>query len=69
MAAQDAERRRLERNIHDGAQQNLVALTVRLRLAMNQMKTNPARAVESVRGLEAETDEALRTLRDLARGI
>ena len=69
VAAQDAERRRLERNIHDGAQQNLVALTVRLRLAMNQMKTNPARAVESVRGLEAETDEALRTLRDLARGI
>lgn len=69
VAAQDAERRRLERNIHDGAQQNLVALTVRLRLAMNLMKTNPARAAESVSGLEAETQQALRTLHDLARGI
>jgi len=69
VAAQDAERRRLERNIHDGAQQNLVALAVRLRLAATQAKKNPARAAESVRTLRTETDEALQTLRDLARGI
>lgn len=68
-AAQDAERRRLERNIHDGAQQNLVALTVKLRLATNQAKSNPARAAQSVEALQAETNDALQTLRDLARGI
>lgn len=69
VAAQDAERRRLERNIHDGAQQNLVALTVKLRLALNQAKTSPARAADAVRGLETEAAQALQTLRDLARGI
>ena len=69
VAAQDAERRRLERNIHDGAQQNLVALTVKLRLARNFASRNPQRAKEIVQELEAETGYALDTLRDLARGI
>ncbi len=69
VAAQDAERRRLERNIHDGAQQNLVALSVKLRLASTFAKRNPDRARELVRELEAETEQALETLRDLARGI
>jgi signal transduction histidine kinase len=69
VATQDAERRRLERNIHDGAQQHLVALTVKLRLAATQAAKDPQRALRSVQALEAETDEALRTLRDLARGI
>jgi signal transduction histidine kinase len=69
VAAQDAERRRLERNIHDGAQQNLVALTVKLRLATTLAKRDPERARVSVKALEAESDQALETLRALARGI
>jgi signal transduction histidine kinase len=69
VAAQDAERRRLERNIHDGAQQNLVALTVKLRLATNLAKRDPERARVSVKELEAESDQALETLRALASGI
>jgi signal transduction histidine kinase len=69
VATQDAERRRLERNIHDGAQQHLVALTVKLRLAASQAKKDPVRARQTVQALEAETDEALQTLRDLACGI
>jgi len=69
VATQDAERRRLERNIHDGAQQNLVALTVKLRLATNLAKRDPERARDSVRALKDESDQALRTLRALARGI
>jgi signal transduction histidine kinase len=69
VAAQDAERRRLERNIHDGAQQNLVALTVKLRLATSLAKRDPERARVSVRALEADSDQALETLRALARGI
>jgi signal transduction histidine kinase len=69
VATQDAERRRLERNIHDGAQQNLVALTVKLRLATALAKRDPQRARVSVKALEAESDQALETLRALARGI
>jgi len=69
VATQDAERRRLERNIHDGAQQNLVSLTIKLRLATNQAKRDPERARVSVKALEAESDQALETLRALARGI
>jgi signal transduction histidine kinase len=69
VATQDAERRRLERDIHDGAQQNLVALTVKLRLATTLAKRDPERARASVKALEAESDEALETLRALARGI
>ncbi|TMC25662.1 MAG: GAF domain-containing sensor histidine kinase [Chloroflexi bacterium] len=69
VATQDAERRRLERNIHDGAQQNLVALTVKLRLAASLAKRDPQRARASVKALEEESEQALRTLRALARGI
>ncbi len=69
VAAQDAERRRLERNIHDGAQQNLVALSVKLRLAATLAKRDPERARQAVTQLERETEQALGTLRDLARGI
>jgi signal transduction histidine kinase len=69
VAAQDEERRRLERNIHDGAQQQLVALAVKIRLA----KTMAGRDVEKAQGLldelQGETQEALENLRDLARGI
>ena len=69
VAAQDEERRRLERNLHDGAQQNLVALKVKLGLAEMFVDKDPARAKATLAELKADTDEALETLRDLARGI
>src|SRR6266480_1485936 len=69
VAAQDAERRRLERNIHDGAQQHLVALAVKLRLAATLAKRDPEKARRSIMELKAQTAEALQTLRDLAQGI
>ena len=69
VAAQDEERRRLERNLHDGAQQNLVALKVKLGLAEMMAAKDPARAKQLVGEMKADADEALDTLRDLARGI
>jgi signal transduction histidine kinase len=69
VAAQDAERRRLERNIHDGAQQQLVALAVKARLARTLTERDPAKAEEMLSQIEAETHDALEDLRDLARGI
>ena len=67
--AHDAERRRLERNIHDGAQQHLVALAVKLRLAGATASKDPGKAAEQLRDLGEETDVALSTLLDLATGI
>lgn len=69
VAAHDAERRRLERNIHDGAQQHLVALAVKLRLAKSMATKDPGNARSMLRELQAETAEALDTLTDLSRGI
>jgi signal transduction histidine kinase len=69
VAAQDAERRRLERNIHDGAQQHLVALAVRLRMATSMAAKDPPRAAPMLDELQAQATDALETLRDLARGI
>ena len=69
VSAQDAERRRLERNLHDGAQQHLVALKVKLRLAELLAAKDPEKAKLTLQQLKADTDEALETLRDLARGI
>ena len=67
--AQDAERRRLERNLHDGAQQHLVALKVKLGLAEVLLSRDPAKAAATLEQLKHDADEALETLRDLARGI
>jgi signal transduction histidine kinase len=69
VAAQDEERRRLERDIHDGAQQQLVALAVRLRLAETMTERDPAKARELLGGIRGAAQEALDDLRDLARGI
>jgi signal transduction histidine kinase len=69
VAAQDQERRRLERNIHDGAQQQLVALTVKARLARQLIDRDPTNAADVLRQIETETQDALEDLRDLARGI
>jgi signal transduction histidine kinase len=69
VAAQDEERRRLERNIHDGAQQQLVALQVRQRLAARLVERDPVKAVALLEQLQEQTGQALDELRDLARGI
>jgi signal transduction histidine kinase len=63
------ERRRLERNLHDGAQQRLVALSLSLRLAQARVRTEPERAVALLAGAQAELATALEELRELARGI
>jgi signal transduction histidine kinase len=69
VAAQDQERRRLERDLHDGAQQHLVALKTRLALAERLTERDPGKAEQLIAALEQEADDALDTLRDLARGI
>ena len=69
ISAQDEERRKLERNIHDGAQQQLVALQVRQRLAEQSIDRDPAKAKEMLAQVQADTGAALDDLRDLARGI
>jgi len=69
VAAQDNERRRLERNLHDGAQQHLVAIKVKLGLVEMLATRDPENAKATIVGLKADADEALETLRDLARGI
>ena len=69
VAAQDGERRKLERNIHDGAQQQLVALQVRQRLVEQLIDRDPDKAKEMVAALQIDTGAALDDLRDLARGI
>src|SRR6185437_15631799 len=67
--ASDTERRRLERNLHDGAQQRLVALMVGLRLVQAELKSSPDEAGRLVETLTEELGEALTELRELARGI
>jgi signal transduction histidine kinase len=69
VTAQDEERRRLERNLHDGAQQQLVALSVRLKLARNLAGKDADKADEVMAELEEEVQQALADLRDLAHGI
>lgn len=69
VTAQDQERRRLERNIHDGAQQQLVALAIQARLAGRALTADPEQAATIIERLEQGAQEALEGLRDLARGI
>ena len=69
VAAQDDERRKLERNLHDGAQQQLVALQVQLRLVEGQVGKNAEKELQLVRGVQEAARSALDDLRDLARGI
>ncbi|MGZ4110640.1 MAG: sensor histidine kinase [Actinomycetota bacterium] len=69
VSAQDAERRRLERNLHDGAQQQLVALGVQLGLARRGAEKESPSVAEMLERLQRQSSEALEDLRDLARGI
>jgi signal transduction histidine kinase len=68
VAAQDEERRRLERNLHDGAQQDLVALAIKLRLASTVVE-DAAETRQLLGELQEDAAGALSNLRDLARGI
>ena len=67
--AESAERRRLERNLHDGAQQRLVSLSLALRLAQARLGTDPEAAREIIGAAAAELALALEELRELARGL
>jgi signal transduction histidine kinase len=69
VASGDAERRRLERDIHDGAQQNLAALAIELRLAHDLIATAPDTAAEMLEALNTQVQATIRELRDLAHGI
>lgn len=69
VAAQDEERRRLERNLHDGAQQQLVALQVQLRLAEQLAGRDPDKERVLIHRLQTAANDALEDLRNLARGI
>ena len=67
VSAQDEERRRLERDLHDGAQQHLVALKVKLDLAARQAGETPLK--EALLSLRSDADDAIDALRALAHGI
>jgi PAS domain S-box-containing protein len=69
LQAGDAERRRLERNLHDGAQQRLVSLSLALRLAQAKLTTDPVEASKLLGSASDELAQALEELRELARGI
>jgi signal transduction histidine kinase len=69
IAAADAERRRIERDLHDGAQQRMVAVAVTLGLAEAQFKTDPENAFKLIAQAREEAKLAVKELRELARGI
>jgi signal transduction histidine kinase len=67
--AGDAERRRLERDLHDGAQQRMVGIALQLRLVHGQIRRNPEEAEQLVTTASNELARSLSELRELARGI
>jgi signal transduction histidine kinase len=69
ISASDTERRRLERNLHDGAQQRLVALSMQLRLLTNRIRDDPVAAEALAESAHSELATSLEELRVLARGL
>jgi len=67
--AEESARRGLERNLHDGAQQRLVALSVALRLVESRLGSDPDAAGQLLASAQVELAQALEELRELARGI
>ena len=65
----DAERQRLERNLHDGAQQRLVSVALGLNMVGARLEKDPAAAREMLAAAQAELSRGLDELRELARGI
>jgi signal transduction histidine kinase len=68
-ASVEWERRRIERDLHDGAQQRLVALRIELELAEDLVRQDPERGADRLKQLERDVDEALEELRSLAHGV
>ncbi|WCB93089.1 hypothetical protein DSM104299_01791 [Baekduia alba] len=68
-ATADRERRRIERDLHDGAQQQLVAIRIELGLAEDLARTDPRQCAARIHQLENALDDALEELRSLAHGI
>lgn len=64
-----AERRRIERDLHDGVQQDLVGLRIKLELAVEALKEEPARGERMLAAVGRQMDDTLEALRSLARGI
>ena len=69
IAAADAERRRIERDLHDGAQQRMVAVAVTLGLAEARLASDPVSAAQLIAQAREEAKLAVKELRELARGI
>ncbi|HTT49882.1 MAG TPA: GAF domain-containing sensor histidine kinase [Streptosporangiaceae bacterium] len=69
VASGDAERRRVERDLHDGAQQHLVALAVNLRLATDIIADDPAAGIEMLGAMAEDVQATIREVRELAHGI
>jgi signal transduction histidine kinase len=69
VAAGDNERRRIEQNLHDGAQQRLVALLIRLSLAGEEIEHDPSRGRQAIQNLAGEVELAIDEIRALARGV
>jgi signal transduction histidine kinase len=69
IAAADEERRRIERDLHDGAQQRMVAVAVTLGIAEARFKSDPEGALELLQQARVEAQAAVKELRELARGI
>jgi len=67
--AGDSERRRLERNLHDGAQQRLVGVALQLQLLRSRIRKDPSTAEELATAASDELTESLQELRELARGL
>jgi signal transduction histidine kinase len=69
VSASDEERRRIERDLHDGAQQHLVALSVGLNLAIGMVEDDPTLAAEMLADLQGSVSDTIEELRSLAHGI
>jgi signal transduction histidine kinase len=69
VGAADQARQKIERDLHDGAQQQLVALRVKLELAREALEADPDEAATMVAGLGSEVEEIIEEVRSLARGI
>lgn len=69
VAAQEIEKRRIERNIHDGAQQELVALIAKVRLSRDLLGRDPTQVPRTLEEVQADANRVLRDVRELAQGI
>ena len=69
LSATDQERRRIERDLHDGAQQRLVALGIKLELARELVESDPHGGAELLREIGTDVDDALGDMRSLAHGV